>query len=177
VRIEGLWLRALAGILGWLGGRWIHRQRRLFGSRARPLTTQEHDDLAGFFDQELLASVRIRAVEQVSRPWFVRPLAWLGLPLDMDFRSAAGITFGDLILISGLDPGRAVPTTLLFHEMVHVLQYQHLGIDGFARVYVRGWLENGRAYLAIPLEQEAYAQEDRFRAGERFRVKTREALS
>lgn len=108
----------------------------------------------------------------MSRPWFIRPLAWLGFPLDMDFRGAAGITFSDLVLISDLGRGAEIPSDLLFHELIHVLQYRALGIDGFSREYVRGWLAHGRAYLEIPLEKEAYGQDARFRRGEVFRAAT-----
>ena len=159
-------------LLAWLACRWIHHQRRRHLPSARALHDHERQTLEGYFDPDLLASVRICEVERVSRPWFIRPLAWLGVSLDMDFRSAAGITFGDLVLISDLGKGHDVPAALLFHELVHVLQYRALGIEGFAQTYVQGWLRNGRAYMAIPLEQEAYALEGRFRTEEHFRATT-----
>jgi len=54
----------------------------------------------------------------------------------------------------------------LFHELVHVAQYETMGMRGFLTTYVRGWLENGREYFAIPLEVEAYELQELFERGE-----------
>ena len=50
---------------------------------------------------------------------------------------------------------------LLFHELVHAVQYKHLGLAGFAERYVRGFLTGG-SYEEIPLEKQAYSLEDKF---------------
>ncbi len=165
-------LRIVTRLLALVGNLWIRAQIRRHWRASRPLRPGERVHLEAYFDEELLSDVRIREVRSVSRPWFIRPLALFGLKLDMDFRSAAGITFGDLVLVSELGRGRTLPAALLFHELIHVLQYRALGIGGFALKYVDGWLSHGREYLRIPLEVEAYALEDRFRAGEIFRAAT-----
>lgn len=78
----------------------------------------------------------------------------------------AGVTFQDVIV-------HAEPLTraLLFHELVHSVQYTHLGLHGFAEHYVRGLLSGG-SYQEIPLEKQAYELEARFDADpdERFSV-------
>ena len=38
---------------------------------------------------------------------------------------------------------------------MHAVQYKHLGLDGFAEQYVRGFLTAG-SYEEIPLEKQAY---------------------
>jgi hypothetical protein len=53
---------------------------------------------------------------------------------------------------------------LLFHELVHVVQYEKLGLPQFAARYVTGFL-SGRAYEAIPVEMNASESDARF-AGE-----------
>ena len=68
----------------------------------------------------------------------------------------AGITFQDVIV--HVEP---LTKPLLFHELVHAVQYKHLGVNGFAKCYVRGFLAGG-SYEEIPLEKQAYALEDRF---------------
>ena len=50
---------------------------------------------------------------------------------------------------------------LLFHELVHVVQYEKLGLEGFASKYVRGFLSGG-SYDGIPLEMNAYELDARF---------------
>ena len=56
------------------------------------------------------------------------------------------------------------PHATLFHELVHVEQVRQLGTRAFVERYLRGWLEAGRSYGAIPLERDAYALERRFRS-------------
>jgi hypothetical protein len=68
----------------------------------------------------------------------------------------AGITFQDVIV--HVEP---LTDSLLFHELVHAVQYKHLGLQGFARLYVQGFL-NGGSYEEIPLEKQAYELEARF---------------
>lgn len=68
----------------------------------------------------------------------------------------AGITFQDVVV--HVDP---FTPALLFHELVHTVQHKHLGLDGFAEYYVRGFLSGG-SYEEIPLEKQAYELEGRF---------------
>ena len=77
----------------------------------------------------------------------------------LDLTHASGITFVDTVLIKG---DRPPGLSLLFHEAVHVLQFQELGIDGFVRRYVSGWVANGFKYSSIPLERDAYELQARF---------------
>ena len=77
--------------------------------------------------------------------------------------SMAGITFIDTILlsVSHLEGGKP-SLGLLFHELVHVIQYRLLGVETFIDLYVRGWAENGMDYYAIPLERDAYELQNRY---------------
>ena len=68
----------------------------------------------------------------------------------------AGITFQDVIV--HIEP---LQMSLLFHELVHAVQYKHLRLQGFAERYVRGFLTGG-SYEEIPLEKQAYSLEERF---------------
>lgn len=87
-----------------------------------------------------------------------------GIPAPFDFTQMAGITFLDTVLISRtkVDLSEAGLTSLLFHGAVHVVQYEHLGLDRFMHEYVMGWAANGFEYRNIPLEPQAYALQDRF---------------
>ena len=68
----------------------------------------------------------------------------------------AGTTFQDVVV--HVEP---LTMPLLFHELVHAVQYKHLGLNGFAKCYVCGFLTGG-AYEEIPLEKEAYGLQARF---------------
>jgi hypothetical protein len=87
-----------------------------------------------------------------------------GIPAPFDLTQMAGITFLDTVLISRtkVDLSEAGLTSLLFHGAVHVVQYEHLGLDRFMHEYVMGWAANGFEYRNIPLEPQAYALQDRF---------------
>ena len=73
-----------------------------------------------------------------------------------DFAHMAAITFVDTVVSH-----EAFTDRLLFHELVHVVQYEKLGLEGFANKYVRGFLTGG-SYNAIPLEINAYDLDARF---------------
>ena len=73
-----------------------------------------------------------------------------------DFAHMAAFTFVDTIVSY-----ESLTNELLFHELVHVVQYQKLGLADFAGEYLRGFLSGG-SYEAIPLERNAYQLAARF---------------
>lgn len=81
------------------------------------------------------------------------PLTGVIRHLGFDFPSVAAtaaITFDHVIAC------RERPTvSLLFHELVHTVQYRLLGIPAFARWYVKGFLAT-KSYRDIPLERCAF---------------------
>ena len=89
----------------------------------------------------------------------------MGVPLD--FRDMTGITFVDTIAISKrfLSKSAVALLELLFHEMVHVVQYSILGVERFVPEYVQGWARSGERYDAIPLEVQAYQLQAQFASG------------
>jgi hypothetical protein len=157
------------------GIRWVESQRDAHRSNARDLTSNEKSALGPFFDTNILNAARIDMVSVIDNPGFYSELEDMELPGILDFNFAAGITFKDTIVISHRYLShRSPPATLLFHEMVHVVQYQVLGVREFIRRYLFGWAENGFDYYGIPLEVEAYTLAHRFKKspGETFSVLT-----
>jgi hypothetical protein len=106
--------------------------------------------------------VRVARLPVLENPKLVGVLRLTGAGDTLDFSAASGVTYDDLILISELRTGDLTPMSLLFHEMVHVAQYRVLGVRGFIERYVRGWADNGCAYLTIPLERDAYVLQARY---------------
>jgi len=149
---------------------WINQQRALHLPQARPLLDSERTALARHFSDELLTLARVAFVDKIPNPPFlasvVSQLSLLGKQVHFDFSNAAGITFGECILIAG----KELPSDLLFHEMVHVEQYRHLGIPGFSRAYVQGIFDSDFVYERIPLESIAFEMSARFTSGEAFFV-------
>src|SRR5208283_3841846 len=90
-------------------------------------------------------------------PPFRQAAHHIGLELPHPSHIAA-ITF-DYVIASR----QVLYPRLLFHELVHVVQFRLLGVTTFARLYTRGFLSGG-SYLAIPLERCASDLEFRFDA-------------
>lgn len=143
---------------------YISEQRALFQGKAVPIPTDDKAALQPFFSPTVLDEARV-ACAKISDPSFYAQLSSLGIRDMPAFSDLAGITFVDIVV-------HAAPLTraLLFHELVHVVQYRHLGVSGFADLYVRGFLHGG-SYEEIPLEKQAYELEARFaNNGEAFSV-------
>lgn len=138
---------------------YIRTQREAFVGRASALLPDLAVQMNGFFRPELLNSTRAVVLngERTGNPDFYPMLQELGFNNLPDFSGMAAITFRDVIVSH-----EPFSPTLLFHELVHVEQYDQLGVDRFAELYVKGFLSGG-SYEAIPLELNAYALEDTFR--------------
>ena len=55
---------------------------------------------------------------------------------------------------------------MLFHELVHVVQYAQMGVKEFAARYVNGFIQGG-SYEEIPLEKNAYTLEGQVQPNEK----------
>ena len=115
-----------------------------------------------FFPEPSLDLTRLVVLtgQRVNNPPFYGELVKMGFePAALpDFALMAAITFVDTVVSHEPFTDR-----LLFHELVHVVQYAKLGIEDFAAKYVRGFLGGG-SYEAIPLEMKAYELDARFAA-------------
>lgn len=145
------------------GSRWVHSERDVHRPSARALLEAEISGFAQFFDNETLDRARVKIVPVIENPGFSSILRNIGIRVPLDFTAMSGITFVDTILISRLRmPAESQFLPLLFHEMVHIVQYEVLGLRMFVDRYVRGWAENEFNYFAIPLERDAYELQARY---------------
>lgn len=152
---------ALASFVARRGEAWIVGQRERYRAGGRPLGEEEDRRLAPFFGEATRRSVRLAWVPGLENPPFYRELGRVLL----DFTGMAAITFVDTVVVSRRSIDEAAPIALLFHELVHVVQYRVLGVAEFARRYVEGWVRGGLSYSAIPLEREAYRLQADFESG------------
>lgn len=158
---------------------WIHSQEKQYYNLARKLDSNEKQMLSGYFSPQLLERVRVHTVAVIEEPpWFQEKVGELeaeGHQVGFDFHELQGITFVDAIVFSEQhapedEKGRQ---SLLFHELVHVVQYEILGLDRFAQYYILGLQEGNFQYQAIPLECMAYALQYEFDGGLQFQVRGR----
>ena len=144
---------------------WIEAERSARRPGGRALSAAEIDALKSFIPLAVLQDVRVASVRVIQNPPFYADLERAGIEIPLDFRQMTGITFMDTILVAEAAP---IPSSewlpLLFHELVHVLQYQELGLDRFVKLYVLGWAAGGFRYEDIPLERDAYELDGKFRA-------------
>ena len=151
---------------------YISEQRARHKSKASPLTAKQYDTMAPFFPASVLYATRLLTTRtRLPNPGFYSKLTTLGLEQDYlpDFSEGmAAVTFQDVII--SYEP---FTDQLLFHELVHAVQYEKLGLDKFADRYVHGFLKGG-GYDGIPLEINAYQLDARFgrNPGKHFSVES-----
>ena len=116
----------------------------------------------GFFREATLDRARIRRVPVIENPPFYREFEESGQSIPLDFSVWAAITFGDVVLVSDDQVPWPPSHSVVFHEMVHLVQYDELGIFEFARRYVTRFVQNRFNYMTIPLESDAFDLQGRF---------------
>ena len=139
---------------------YIDQQRQAFREKAVLLSANQVGAMQPFFPSSVLNSARLLVLtgDRVGNPPFYPQLVRMGFePAALpNFSLMAAITFVDTVVSHEKFTDR-----LLFHELVHVVQYEKLGLAEFANKYVRGFL-NGGSYDGIPLEMNAYELDARF---------------
>ena len=145
------------------GQAWVLEQREMHRPGAARLDQNTRLSLSPFFRSEILDSARFAVVPLIENPGFYSELEAMGQSVPLDFTAMHGITFQDTVLLSEHHlQSNGWPRGLVFHELVHVVQYRCLGVADFVRRYLSGWAENGYEYVAIPLERDAYELQKRF---------------
>jgi hypothetical protein len=140
----------------WCTARYIDHHRTRLVPDSEPIAPDTQAQLRGFFPADVLARTRlVRA--SVPNPRFYGLVRILGIEGLLEMSSIGAITLVDVIAYA-----EPMSPSTLFHELVHATQYRVLGLRGFARLYVRGFLDGG-GYDGIPLERQAYELEGRFR--------------
>lgn len=136
--------------------KWIETLVETHRPAARPLASLGFPRLGHYFSADLLNRISLIEVEQVRKP----PLSALGLHQFADFEQvdSTAITYLDLCLV---DRQRRSDEALLFHELVHAIQWQLLGTERFILAYALGHI-SGRGYEGNPLEVIARHLEHRF---------------
>jgi hypothetical protein len=137
---------------------YIAGSRQKFSSQAAPLTEAQRATMQPFFPAEALESARVCVLRgsRVPNPSIYSMAKLMGIRNLPDFSAMDAITFVDVIVSH-----KEFTDGLLFHELVHVVQYAQLGLKEFASRYIQGFLQGG-SYEEVPLEKSAYLLETRF---------------
>jgi hypothetical protein len=134
---------------------WIDNTLDEHSSNATSVISLSFPRLRTVLPLDLLARARVVVVTgKVPFP----PLNRMGLPefSQMENMQLAGITYKDTFFVSHLHQTES----LHFHELVHVVQWERLGVDNFLLAYGAGLMQFG--YQDSPLEKMAYSLQSRF---------------
>jgi hypothetical protein len=136
---------------------WVRLMNQQFAMDRRPCT--EFKELfAGYFPDAFLEKSYYVVVPQVPVPAYGF-LEQHGLTTLFD-RRLAGLTLNDTYYLVG---EVADNLRVHFHELVHVAQWQQLGVEGFVCRYLEELRLYG--YENMPLERMAYELDAQFVAG------------
>ena len=141
---------------------WLWQQRELHRAKARRLTDDERLPLQDYYDTQVLDTVRVATVNRISNPPFYDELTESGFPI-LDLSASAGITFVDCVVVRRPFQ-QHFPSwiSILFHELVHVVQFELLGPMTVLKAYLQAWEQSGYQYHDVPFEIQAYRLEARF---------------
>jgi hypothetical protein len=147
---------------------YINNSRKKYASQAVSLTDAQRSVMQPFFPAAVLDSARLWVLRgtRVSNPSMYTMAKMMGIRNLPDFSDMAAITFVDVIVSH-----QEFTDALLFHELVHVVQYSQMDLKEFAGRFVNGFIQGG-SFEEIPLEKMAHMLDGSFSAngGEPFSV-------
>ncbi|MBM3154709.1 MAG: hypothetical protein FJ008_05175 [Chloroflexi bacterium] len=142
---------------------WVDEQREILLPQARPLSKEERARFQGYFEERILDLVRVATVDRIRNPEFYNELTMSGMPIPLDFNQAVGLALVDCIIIHKqlwTYPESAIST--IFHELVHVVQIDMLGIRKHIELYADSLMQNDLQYHSVIFERQAYDLTARF---------------
>jgi hypothetical protein len=145
---------------------WIDEMLAKHAADAQLVTDFRFARLPLYFSAHLLACTKVVTLGRVPVP----PLTAMGLPEFAAFENGnyRGITYKDTYFLQIL---QAANESTHFHELVHVVQWAHLGVERFLLAYAAGLAANG--YEKNPMEVMASALQAYFeRKGQPVDVET-----
>ena len=137
---------------------YISSSRIKYAPQAVPLTDAQRTAMQPFFPAAILDSARLCVLRgtRVPNPSMYSMAKMIGIRNLPDFADMAAITFVDVIVAH-----EDFTDALLFHELVHVTQFEQMGLKEYAARFVNGFLQGG-SYDEISLEKHARTLEGRF---------------
>jgi hypothetical protein len=137
---------------------FILSNRKKYLPQAEPLGPERLAPLEPYFPVDILRNARFLVLKdsRIDDPPFYSMAKMMGVRNLPSFSDVAAVTFVDVVVSH-----EEWSESLLFHELVHVVQYAQLGNKEFASRYVNGYIKGG-SYEEIPLEKNATELEERF---------------
>lgn len=137
---------------------YLQVQRDIYYPVGHPIPAEGKSELEKFFTPTLLDRIRIVELKErkVANPWFYSEARAKGIENLPDISHKVAVTFLDVVVFNQNMTARD-----LFHGLVHAAQVKLLGLERFAELFVRGFLQS-RSYFLIPLKAHAFALDTRY---------------
>lgn len=147
---------------------YLREKRDHYFPTALPLSSQHKARMWPYFSPQLLDRVRVVELhgKRVAAPDFyaeARALGFVNLP---EVTHMDSLTFIDVLVFN-----QTLGERSLFHALVHAVQFQLLGLDRYAELFVQSFVKT-KAHFSVPLEAHAFVLESKFKlpSAERFSV-------
>jgi len=150
--------RVLIALAPSVGGAWVRARQRRYRRLGRALAPIQQEALGPYFEAPLLERVRVAIVDRIEPPMITGLARVLGAGALVDLSTVRAMAFGESIVVAGKPPGMP----LLFHELIHVVQYDLFGIGPMLRRYLADWAVAGGDVMGIAAERCAYELQERF---------------
>ncbi|MBI4971464.1 MAG: hypothetical protein HZC17_06460 [Candidatus Omnitrophica bacterium] len=141
-------------ILSWLAQRWAKKQQKAFYHLGEPLSDIEKAAFLPYFSLDILERVRKVVLGKTHPLDILTKIRLSMLKTVFRCRHLAGLTLINCVFLDRQSEA-SLPT--LFHELVHVLQYDVLSAEGFLKRYFKSWAHHKFQYHQIALERVAYS--------------------
>lgn len=153
---------------------YLREQSEHYMAIAVPLTNLQKAAMWPYFSALVLDRARIVELkgQRLPNPPFYERARALGVTNLPEWTHMDSLTFGDVILFNEKINERA-----LFHGLVHLIQFELLGVERYSELFVRGFLAT-KHHFSVPLEAHAFSLESKFGANpsDRFSVEDRVRL-
>ena len=147
---------------------YLSEQRGHYFRTARPRSNQHKALMWPYFSATLLEQVRCVELhgQRVAPPAFHAQARAVGFDNLPEVTHMDSLTFVDVIVFN-----QKLTERSLFHALVHAVQFQVLGLDRYAELFVQSFVKT-KAHFTVPLEAHAFSLESRFMrpSAERFSV-------
>jgi hypothetical protein len=137
---------------------YLREQRERYLHVAAPLSNHQKAIMWPYFSAALLDRVKIVELDgrRIPNPPFYdeyRALGFVNLPEVTHMHS---LTFLDVVVFN-----EKVTERCLFHGLVHLVQFEVLGLERYANLFVRSFV-NTKFHFSVPLEAHAFSLESKF---------------
>jgi len=137
---------------------YLRQQREHYVTTARPLRQEHKARMWPYFSPELLEQVRMVELEgeRVPAPAFYAEARAQGFDNLPEITHMDSLTFVDVVVFNEKPSERS-----LFHGLVHVVQFQMLGVERYTELFVQSFMRT-KTHYTVPLEAHAFSLTSQF---------------